>query len=161
MNNSSKRLLFFILLTLSIASNAEESAAVNEYIKQGDHAFNSGLYNRALGNYQRAARYDTDQQSLYLKIASTFLRLGNISSALAVVDQILTEDPNQEDALLIKGQVLEGQDNPDEALKLYQQVKQLNPDKSATYYLQANVLRKMDKEEEARRVLVELTDRNQ
>lgn len=147
------QIITFALSLLITHVHADNSISSEALIQKGDRAFTATLYKQALNHYQHASPDAADKPALYIKIARCFQRLGINHSALAVTKEILNNNASHIEALLIKGEVIEAQQDYEQALAIYQQVEQLDSTNVTTYYDQANVLRKLGRESDAEQAL--------
>ena len=143
-------LLILCILNLFCMNAFAETLISNEpLVIKGDEAFAVGKYQQALRYYQRVPTDDNNKTVLHIKIARCFQYTGINHSALVVINGILTNQPDHIEALHIKGEVLEAQQDFEQALALYKKAEALDPTNKKTYINLANVLRKMGRDTQA------------
>ena len=161
MNNFKSILLILIVALYSGSLWANDNADSTLLIQKGDQAYSEARYKQALKYYQHASSGAADKPALYIKIARCFQYAGVYKSALIVVDGILSTDSENINALLIKAEITEAQNDNEAALAIYQQLEAIDSDNNAVYQAiyhavyqgQASVLRKMGRETDAKQAL--------
>jgi len=149
MKNLLKLTISLFLVMTAYNAQALDASKANQFIEQGDHAFSNTLYRKALINYQKAMRHAADQESVKVKIAESFLRLKEYSTAMQVVDEVLGSNSANPRALHVKGQVFEETNRNRKALEYYNEASVYQPNNERLDIDRANALRKLNFEVEA------------
>jgi len=153
MNNLKSLLLILMVALHSGGLWANDNTDSALLIQKGDQAYSEARYKQALNYYQHASSDAADKPALYIKIARCFQYTGIYKSSLMVVENILSTDSENINALLIKAEITEAQNDNEAALAIYQQLEVIDPDNNAVYQGQASVLRKMGRETDAKQAL--------
>ncbi|MGB9697876.1 MAG: tetratricopeptide repeat protein [Thermodesulfobacteriota bacterium] len=112
------------------------------------HLLQNQQYKEAQEEIEKRLRLNPDQPTLKITLADIYLKLGRLSSAKIILEEILTADPQNERALSLLGDVFLKEQKAQEALNCYRQAFLRTP---REYYLlqAARALKKMNRLEEA------------
>ncbi|MCG2720682.1 MAG: tetratricopeptide repeat protein, partial [Thermodesulfovibrionales bacterium] len=85
----------------------------------GYEAEKEGKWEEAIESYRRAL--DLDPASSYLKtqISAMLLRMGKISEAVTIAEDVLDADPKYINALMLLGELYNAQKKTDQAIETY------------------------------------------
>jgi putative PEP-CTERM system TPR-repeat lipoprotein len=105
---------------------------------------------------EEISHYDT--QSPFKRLAESFALsfTEKPEAALAQVETILEQSPNQSDALKLKAMLLLQQKEPQQAVQVYQQYTELHPEDAEAAMFQARLLTELNRTEEAEPIIDKL-----
>ncbi|PPC87497.1 MAG: hypothetical protein CTY37_03495 [Methylotenera sp.] len=102
----------------------------------------------AITAFKRAHNAAPNDSQPIVAVVRTYLRAGKNNEAIAFIDSVLKDNPNNVDATLIKGQIYLSSGNMQEAQKLFSTVIQTNP-KNASAYQQLAIAQQRSNQKEA------------
>ncbi len=96
-------------------------------VGRGDVAMSLMLYGRAVEYYGRALERQPDSLSLQVKLAEAQFKDGDHAKARELLETVLGEDERNLTAMMLMGDLLMEQGDPEGALERYQEVYRRNP----------------------------------
>ncbi len=131
---------------------------VAAYLGQGDVAMSMELYARAIERYQKALELQTGSRAIELRLAGAYVKDEQYDQARPLLEELLAADPENSTALVLMGDLLLAEGDPQAAIEKYQAALKRNPTsevqlKLARAYLAAGEL------DEARREFQDLVHR--
>ena len=131
---------------------------VAAYLGQGDVAMSMELYARAIERYQKALELQTGSRAIELRLAGAYVKDEQYEQARPLLEELLAADPENSTALVLMGDLLLAEGDPQAAIEKYQAALKRNPTsevqlKLARAYLAAGEL------DEARREFQDLVHR--
>jgi len=109
----------------SLTVVAEDSLEV--LLSNGDNALAKYQYRDALAFYQRASRVAPSDSDILIKVAKTYFLLGAMDYVKTTLDNALSVNPNNIDALIWQGQLAEQKADFVSAKLFYQRVINQQP----------------------------------
>ena len=100
---------------------------VAAYLGQGDVAMAMELYVRAIERYQRALELQTGSRTIELRLAGAYVRDQQYEEARPLLEGVLADDPDNATALVLMGDLLLGEGQPEAAIEQYQAALRRNP----------------------------------
>lgn len=92
-----------------------------------------GLYATSLVSYHKAALQDPGDREVVYRLARVNFKMGNLTEALAYVEQSLTKKP-AENGYDLKARILQAMGRKSEAVEAYLDLLKLNPNDAAAQY---------------------------
>ena len=102
-------LLFLCLMTQAYAASN---------LEQGDAELSAGNVMKAIQQYQIALKNSPNSAIARTRLAACYMRKGYKSSSLRLIDEALSIDPNNVDALILSSRLLLSENKLDEAMQL-------------------------------------------
>ena len=127
---------------------ALESAATT-FFKQGEAAFQSGRFERALVLFERATECDPNYYEAWYNCGNTLEKLQRYEEAVISYQKAIKIDPNRYESWYNLGNLLVRLKQYQEALECYQKVVAIKPDFYEIWYNQGIVLGRLQKNIEA------------
>lgn len=103
----------------------------------------------AITAFKRAHNAAPNDSQPIVAVVRTYLRAGKKNEAIAFIDSVLKDNPNNVDAALIKGQIHLSSGNMLEAQKLFSTVIQTNPKNASAYQQLAIAQQRLNQKEAA------------
>lgn len=120
----------------------------NPYYNLGNVRLHSGQYAEAIDLYQRALALRPDDSRIWTNLAQAYFKVGNITRAEQLYRQILGQNTGSADDPFNLGIVLEQQGRYMEAEELFRAALTLNPNHTAAQLRWAEVLIKLNRQNE-------------
>ena len=112
-----------------------------QHYAEADAIYNKLIMDHGFEKYGFQARQE---------YAKSFLAQGNTEKALTLLDEILEEEPNDNNVLFLKGKVTLRKDNATEAVSLFRQVLRNQPNNANVHQLLASALNRTGSPDVAR-----------
>ena len=113
----------------------EESIA---YIYLGNCHRAKGNDEKAIIEYKKAIKVDSENDNAYLNIANTYAKLEDFQKALEFIDKALELNMNNENTYINYGYIEENLNNNNNAIKMYKEAINLNSNNALTHNNIAN-----------------------
>ncbi len=119
----------------ALADKAKKLNENNPLADQIQGAISTGQndLDSALNSFKRAHEAAPNETQPIVAIVRTYMRSGKTKEAIAFIDTVLKDNPNNADAQLIKGQILLGAGNMQGAQQVFSNVILANPKNPAGY----------------------------
>jgi tetratricopeptide (TPR) repeat protein len=122
-------------------------------LKPDDADIRYQLYEVYTQTGQSQKAFDEIKQLAELKKEGRYMLLygealvaqNKIKDAEKVVDDLLSDDPDNTDALMLSAKILRARKNWDEAIDIYKQISDIHPDMAAAYYERAETFMQSSK----------------
>lgn len=95
---------------------------------QGEAYSQDGKPKIAIEYFKEALIHDGSSQSLKVRLATELVRVGAIRESIALVDEVLAQDPSYVKALMLKGSLLGALKNTSEAIETFEALLKIDPD---------------------------------
>jgi tetratricopeptide (TPR) repeat protein/Zn-dependent protease len=139
-------LIFCVLIALAIGTLNQYTRrwmdlGLNYLIRRGGYFYLQGDYDRAAYYFSRNIESKPKQVNNYVFRAICYMNTSQNEDAIADVQRVLMIDPNNELALLIRGDIYFIEKDYDLALEWYERAHQLNPNSALPYNGRGGVMR--------------------
>jgi len=98
------------------------------YYMLGYEAFISGDWDNSLANYKRALEFDPKSPYLRAQIGHFLFRRGDVPGALAMVEEVLKENPDNVRALMLQAEIFDSQKKVAELSVILGRLRKLAPE---------------------------------
>jgi tetratricopeptide (TPR) repeat protein len=120
-------IFFLFALSISCKSQQKDLVKANEYNTLGSDVMvnnmsNTDSLNKALDYFEKAIVENDTFFTAYSNKLALLLQLGRCDKAFSFIDKILTLGKHIEELKMLKGNILEGQNNLDKANAYYKEV---------------------------------------
>src|SRR5688500_178350 len=112
-------------------SSGNSQAGFARLMNSGKNYLDQGQAQKALENYQQAAKLAPTDPDVHLNLANAHLRANNAQEAIKSADEVLKLDPNSAAAYFVKGSAYLRLNNFEEAVKALQIAHTLDPSEPA------------------------------
>lgn len=109
---------------LSLFGEEVDNRAIEQYTQM---AISLGKGNQALSNLKKAYQKDKNNTQLGLMLAETLLSANDLTSATAILDELIAKNPNNSGAYYFQGVIKYNQQDNDAAEKLFRKSVDIQP----------------------------------
>ena len=128
-NNSLRVLIQVIITTIAMTAYA----VAEDNLQAGDAAYSAHDMTKAIQQYQIELKNNPDSLEARIGLAKCYSKKGYKSSSSKLIDEVLSMDSSNEDALVLKSAIYIKQKKLDKASQLIERVLKVNPDNIAAH----------------------------
>lgn len=130
------------------------------YYMESQLAKNRGDSEKSLDYLERSLEFQPDSVFLKKELALEYLQEKDTAAALDLVEDILVQDPDNVEALILYGRIMQDGDNLEQAKQAYERVIALDSSRDNVFLLLGRIYLNENNDAEALRVFQSLVDQN-
>ena len=138
-----------ILILSGCTSTIRGSELSLEYYNLGNAYYDLADYDKSILYFQKAISIDNDNTKASFNLAMAFVAAGRAAEARVVLEQLLVQDPKNQNILEALAYACYAQGDALRAIDIYRQILEATPANSKVRYNLAVILWKVERSEEA------------